>query len=172
MKKLANASILIGREPNLRRLSLCITIGGTTKTVTIGSMNSVPNSISRCIPAEKKAHCGIDINADGQIFINNINGSNITYVNDQEVISKRITPDCRISLGCEQYPVDLKEILREVEKIAQSMPKEPETFYTDELEKIWNQYQLDLKTISEKQKKILREFDENYAGNNTKKKKK
>lgn len=154
MEKTAKASILIGREPNLRRLLICITINGTTKTLTVGGMGTVPNTVSRCMPQERKAHCGLEIDENGTMILSNINPQNITFVNSHEILSKRITADCRIALGKDQFVVDLNAILKEVNKIRQSLPKDPGVFYTNELEKVWNTYQRETRDIIDKQNKI------------------
>lgn len=135
MKNLYNKTILIGREPEKGRLLIAVNTGSGTKTGAIGAPGSVSMGVSRCIPAQGKAHCKIDIDNNGNIRIANIKEENITYVNGTEVFAKTVKENCTIALGRDKYTVEMKAILDCAKKILIG-----ETFSIDHLEKVWNDY--------------------------------
>lgn len=104
-------TILIGREQEHSRLSLCVTAGGKPVMCAIGAPNSVPNSVSRCQPNEGKGHCSIEIGSDGRMMIANLKTQNVTCVDGNEVLKKYITEDSSVTLGRDQYPLEMKPII-------------------------------------------------------------
>lgn len=153
MKDLYNKTILIGREPEKGRLLIAVNTGSGTKSGAIGAPGSVSMGVSRCIPAQGKAHCKIDIDNNGNIRIANIKEENITYVNGTEVFAKTVKENCTIALGRDKYTVEMKAILDCAKKILSANNAAPqpvkqqagqqaisETFDIDHLEKVWNEY--------------------------------
>ena len=112
MKILHNKTILIGREPGNNRLMLAIKAADGIKVATIGGAGSVPNSVSRCIPVNNMAHCKLDIDATGNIRLTNMKEENVTYVGNNEVMSKNVSENSTISLGRDKFPIGIGEILK------------------------------------------------------------
>lgn len=109
MDRLRGKTILIGKEPGQGRL--LVNISGSTKSIAIGAPGSVPNSVSRCKPAEGVAHAKITIDSNGVITVFNAKPQNVTYVNGSEIASKRVEHNCSIELGKDRFAVDLSVIL-------------------------------------------------------------
>ena len=65
MQNLKGKNILIGKEPGAGRL--LVAIEGTQFNTAIGPANSVPATVSRCMPAQGTAHARISIDAGGNI---------------------------------------------------------------------------------------------------------
>lgn len=122
---------IIGRESSVnggigRRLCIAYT---STKAVYIGYEGSVPVTVSR-------QHCKLSVEADGSMVLINLKPANITYVNGQEVMKKRVSAHDVIELGSERYRVDLQAVLHAV---ADLLPKPPVSIA--HLEAIWDNYQ-------------------------------
>lgn len=94
--------IVIGREEGARRLH-CIAGG---REFNVGQAGMVPLSVSR-------RHCKITVNG-GNITIENIKAQNVTYVDDNQIFSKSISPTSRVQLGEEKFLVPLQQILQMV----------------------------------------------------------
>ena len=90
IENLKGKTILVGKEPGNGRLFVSVKINGQPKTAAIGEMNSVPNSVSRCKPAENTAHCKIEVDATGNLIVTNLKPQNVTYVNGAEIVSKKV----------------------------------------------------------------------------------
>ncbi len=112
---LEGKTILIGKEPEKGRL--LIGVKGMTKAITMGQIGSVPNSVSRCKPAEGIAHCQIEIDQAGNMTLTNMKAQNVTYVNDVEIMSKRIDATSTIMLGKDKFDINVMEILNAVQQI-------------------------------------------------------
>ncbi len=153
MSQIKNTSILIGKEPNHGRLLIATTVNGQIKTTTIGEIGSVANSVSRCYPKENIAHCKIEIDHNGNMRLHNLKPQNVTYVNNAEILTKKITSDCRISLGKDHYPVNLREVFKAVEKLFSEGPAFAKEYDISSLERVWNDYKAELRAIQERQKK-------------------
>lgn len=172
MNNLYNKTILIGREPGANRLLIAINVDGAVKLGTIGENDSVNRSVSRCRPGENMAHCMIEVSDAGAMKVVNINDSNMTYVDGALVESKRVTADCKLELGCEKYPVKVKDILnvaKEIVLVKQEVKKEPnvpdaasksrqaddaDSFSIKGLEKVWNDHNANLKRLQKEQKRL------------------
>jgi hypothetical protein len=174
MKELYNKTILVGREPANSRLCLAINTGKECKITTIGQKNSVPQSVSRCIPADNSGHCKIEIDHTGSIRITNMKESNSTYINGNEVVSKTVSGECTVALGCEKYSIGMKEILSAAEDMLKGkvpeLPRDPkvpekpeiqdngkkgdETYSIAHLEKVWDEFRDKQQQLQNKQKKI------------------
>lgn len=112
---LKGKTILIGKEPGQGRL--LIAIKGAPKVTTLGQIGSVPNSVSRCKPAEGVAHCQIEIDQTGNMTLTNMKAQNVTYVNGFEIMSKRIDSTSTIMLGKDRFGVNVMEILNAAQQI-------------------------------------------------------
>lgn len=123
--------IIIGREEGARRLH-CITGG---REFNVGQAGMVPLSVSR-------RHCKITVNG-GNITIENIKAQNVTYVDDNQIFSKSISPTSRVQLGEEKFLVPLQQILQMVGAAPTTTPapqKEVPTYSLKPLERVWKEY--------------------------------
>ena len=151
---ITNTTILIGKEPSHARLLIAVFAGGHIKTATMGEIGSVPNCVSRCFPDENVAHCKIVVDQQGSMVLSNLKPRNVTYVNNLEIVTKRIQKGCSIALGGDKFPIHLDEVLAVVEKILQEMPQPPKEYNTDGLEKVWRDFQAAQRRIQQRQKRI------------------
>ena len=123
--------IIIGREEGARRLH-CI-VGG--REFNIGQAGAVPLSVSR-------RHCKISVNGSN-ISIENIKAQNVTFVDDNQVVSKGITSNSRVQLGEERFLVPLQQILQlaGVSAVNGMDPqKEAPTFSLKPMKAVWEEY--------------------------------
>lgn len=97
--------IIIGREkatqPGQKAGRLKLTVNG--KSTCVGAYQSVNQYVSG-------EHCTLTINADGTMTLKNLNMQNVTYVNDQQVNSKRVTFNDKVVLGGAGYVLPWDEI--------------------------------------------------------------
>ena len=112
---LKGKTILIGKEPGQGRL--LIAIKGMPKIATLGQINSVPNSVSRCKPAEGVAHCQIEVDQAGNMTLTNLKAQNVTFVNGAEIMSKRINTASTVALGKDRFGINVTEVLNTAQKI-------------------------------------------------------
>lgn len=154
MEIIKNTTVLIGKDPINGRLLVSVTANGNTKTATIGEVGSVNNSVSRCYPEKNIAHCKIVVDSKGEMTIFNMKPRNVTYVNDVEILSKKLKPGCSIKLGKSRFPIDLGQILKIVQTIIQGMSQIPQEYSTSSLEEVWADYQRAQRNIQEHQRKI------------------
>lgn len=152
MDQLKGKTIFIGKEPGQGRLLVALKINNQWKATAIGSLGSVPNSVSRCLPLEGKAHCSIAIDANGGMVITNLKPQNVTYVNGVEYNSKKITENCHISLGKDNYSLDLAVVFDAITKLMAALPPEPKSI--KHLEKVWDEFETtnDAITLRQQQK--------------------
>ena len=162
MNHLKNCIILIGKEPGQGRLLISVTANGQTKATAIGNMDSVPNCVSRCKPAEGIAHCRITIDANGGMTLTNLKPQNVTFVNGTEIVSKKVSPESRVELGKNRYPINLYTILSAASQIVGTnnpvnppKPASPTNYPRSirHLERVWNDYDKALYDIQIRQKK-------------------
>lgn len=155
--------IFVGRESGSDRLLVYLSINGQIKAFQIGSPGSVPKSVSRAIPNQKKAHLLIKIDNTGNITVTNLKPENVTFVNGSQIVSKRVSEDDRIEMGTAHYLLPLNQILTFTSQLTtsqlhNSLPDtshlKPEAFNISHLEKVWDDYKNGLKEIKDKQKKI------------------
>lgn len=150
MEKLKGKTILIGKEPGLCRL--LVSVDG--KTVAIGSPGSVPNSVSRCKVAEGVAHAKITVDKDGEMLLTNMKSENVTYVNGTEIVSKRIQPSSAVELGKDRFRINLAVVIEAARKLVPGKAPEPKkVFNIKHLERVWNDYQEELRRINERTRK-------------------
>lgn len=150
MEQLKGKSILIGKEPGNGRLLLYIPEIG--KVGTFGNPNSVPGCVSRCRAKEGVAHARLSMDKEGNLTLTNLKSENHTYVNGQEIMSRRIQPNYKVELGIDRYPLDIQAILTAVKKLLPPPPALP--FNISHLEAVWNDFQEKKKAIQAKQKKV------------------
>lgn len=155
---LEGKTILIGKEPGNGRLLIAVKSGGSVKTAAIGNSGCVPDSVSRCKPAEDAAHCKLTIDASGAIILTNLKDRNVTFVNDREIVSKQVMPDNRIALGKDRYSINLSSILELAEKlISQSSPENRQQkaeVSIKPLKKVWEDYIRQQKAIKVRHKNL------------------
>lgn len=122
---------IIGREASIngnigRRL--CVT-SSANKVSFIGNEGYVPSTVSR-------QHCKLVVETDGSYTLINLKPANITYVNGQDVMRKRVVTDDIIELGSDRFHLDLQLVIN---KIADQLPMTPVSLSC--LEEIWENYQ-------------------------------
>lgn len=142
MEKLKGKTLLIGKEPVNGSLSLTISpLEGQTKAFSIGLPKSVPDSVSRCKPAEGIAHAKLDIDSNGVMKLTNLKDSNVTFVNGSEIKTKKVELSSRIELGMDKYSLNLNEVITAARKVAEKFgPKEVPIFDIAPLRKVWEKY--------------------------------
>lgn len=119
MEKHNILTALIGKEPGNGRLQLSIILDGKPRTALIGNPGSVPNCVSRCLPADGIAHASLTLDREsGALTLVNLKPQNVTYVNDREILSKRITADDRVALGRDRYPLAIGVVVKMMQQIA------------------------------------------------------
>lgn len=150
MERLKEKTILIGRDPNTSKLLISMNVNGQIKNVTLGN-GVIPNSVSRCLPAQNSAHCKITVNQNGDMILTNLKEQNITKVNGSEILSKRITNTNNISLGKEDYSFSVDSVLEVAKKLAPEPPVMPKSI--KHLEKVYEDYEKTLDMIHQFQEK-------------------
>lgn len=150
MDRLKNKTILIGKEPDRGRLLISIQINGQTKAAAIGEPGSVPNCVSRCKPAEGVAHCKIVVDNNGSLTITNLKSQNVTFVNGTEIESKKISPEAKVALGRDMYPISINAVMTTATKLVGSVPPPPpEPKPINYLEAVWVKYETTMDKIAE-----------------------
>lgn len=152
---LKGKTILIGKESGNGRLLVSVRINGQPKFTTIGEVNSVPNSVSRCKPVENTAHCKIEVDTTGNIIVTNLKPQNVTYINGTEIISKKVKKDGIIELGKDHFSIRVSTIVEIASKIVASVcPPPPEEYSIKNLKKVWDDYNSQMKMIKIRQRNI------------------
>lgn len=105
--KYKDMDILIGKEPGNGRLMIAV----GQKAAMLGAAGSVPNTVSRCKPAEGIAHCMLSVADNGDMTVKNLKLSNITCVDGAEVMQKKITFSNAVTLGAGNYKLDLQQVV-------------------------------------------------------------
>lgn len=145
-------TILIGREQDQGRLYVCIIVGGQPYSFPLGLPQSVPNSVSRCQPKEGKAHCSISIDGKGRMLLANQKSQNVTFVDGCEVLKKYIDEKNYITLGRNQFPIDISTVLDTASNIVSKVEKQaPKSYSITHLEGIWNNYVIRNEEIDKEQ---------------------
>ncbi|MBR6589751.1 MAG: FHA domain-containing protein [Bacteroidaceae bacterium] len=160
MEKLKGKTILIGKEPGQGRLM--VAVSGTGKSASLGAVGSVPGCVSRCKPAEGVGHAAVVIDASGNMILKNVKSQNITYVNGQEIVSKRISVSDSIELGKDRFGINLSTVLETAKKLVVSVSvpsgggggSVTKTFNIAHLEVVWTDYHNGLRSLRENQKRV------------------
>lgn len=140
MQRLKGKTILIGKEPGQGRLFVSVNVNGQARTSAIGQPGSVPNSVSRCKPAERTAHCKVDIDQNGTMVLTNLKPQNVTYVNGTEIASKKVQASSEVALGKDHFPIPFSAVIETAKKLVPTIapPPPPEQKYNiKHLEKVW-----------------------------------
>ncbi len=148
---LIGKTILVGKEPGNGRLLVSVIINGQPKTAAIGGVNNVPNSVSRCMPAESIAHCKIIANNSGNMTVTNLKPKNVTYVNGIEIVSKNVSQKDVIELGKDRFAVNVSSIVETAIKIIKTVL--PPEYSIKHLKVVWEEYNDGIKTIKNRAKK-------------------
>ena len=157
MDRLKGKFILIGKEERLGRLLVCVSINGKMCATTVGRAGFVPSSVSRCLPAEEKAHCRIDIDQNGAMKLTNLKPQNVTYVNGMEIRSKCIDTDSVVALGKDLFEIDMQSIMDTVLKMMDKIiPPTPLEFDITHLEQVWEEYEQSIEAIQKNQQQRAR----------------
>ena len=135
--------ILIGREEGTARLMVVSPQG----KVALGQPHSVPNSVSRLLAAQGQAHCKLVVDANGGMTIHNMKATNVTCVDGVPVQSKRITNKSVVTLGQDNYRVDLQAILKATQGTKCDIRK---------MERVYQEYEEKLDAIAAKQQKMAK----------------
>lgn len=156
-KPLFGKVILIGKEPGQGRLLIAV----DDKTVSIGSPDSVPNSVSRCIVEKRMAHASISIDAQGEMLLRNLKEQNVTFVNGTEVDSKLISPTSTIELGKDRFKIDLLTIIESAKGLVtlsndDKKTGKPQKYSISHLQGVWDTYESELDRIALQQQEAAR----------------
>lgn len=125
MKPLSDITIYIGRDPGSNPphlMIIAVTPAGTRNAIVPGADN-VPATVSRCLTNNLSGHCKIEIDAAGSMRITNLKSSNTTYVDGMQITSMHLSPESRLTLGMDRYPVSLKSILDTAAGLVTQQPK-------------------------------------------------
>lgn len=143
-KRLLNKEILIGRDPEKSCLLMTMEVNGKTLLSRFGAPNSVPNSVSRCLPKEKKAHCSVEVlkieDDSIELKIINLKEGNSTFLNNRAVITKIfvLKDSDLLKLGEDNFTVKLVDILDSAFMALNKVL--PPEFSIKHLEKIWDDF--------------------------------
>lgn len=165
-------TLLVGRSPKGGRL--CVVVDDNVKPAVAlsGNPGSVPNTVSRYDNVEHIAHCKIDISPAGAMMLHNMKSSNRTSVNGIEVQSKKIKEGAVISLGKDDYQINVDTILNCAlvalngiiggsgdnngsENGGKGGSDNTSAISISHLENIWTQYKSSKAELKKRQKKIM-----------------
>lgn len=144
--------IIIGREEGQNRLVVALRVGEKHETVTIGVPNSVPQSVSRYKPRLAIGHCRITMDEMGRITVANLNPNNRTCVEGVPIQEKVINTNSNITLGRDDYRVDVCNVIDAVRELELRLP--PKDCDIRNLKDIYLQYENRLDGISRKQQNL------------------
>ena len=149
LSSLKGIEVLIGREPNKGCLQLSLKYNDVQKSALLGGEQSVPKSVSRCLPNESTAHCKLFFDPNGKIYIRNIKPENVTFVNGYEVMSMCVDLKSEIALGKDKYVLPLERVLEIVLKqVGEIRVMQPLSIA--HLEEVWNTYESQCDRIAKK----------------------
>lgn len=150
--------ILIGKEPGQGRLLVSVSVNGKVKMAAMGGVGSVPRSVSRCFPAEGRAHCKIEVDSKGTMVITNLKPENVTYVDGMEIVAKKITGNSQVSLGKDKYAVDINAAVNIAKKLAGQEGSDEDNkekkFFIQPLKKVWDTYHDEMFNLQKRQKNL------------------
>lgn len=148
---LEGKTILIGREPDNKRLVVAMDVDGKTKMAALGVKGSVPNSVSRYRAEDHSAHCKIEIGTSGSIIVKQMKPDSKMFVNGVELSSKKITPQTQVQLGVDHYQLNVEAVLKIALQLAgvkadnssaksKSEPGVKPIYSISHLERVWDDY--------------------------------
>ena len=147
-ENLRGETLFIGKEQTQGRLAVFMEQEGKVLMTGLGLPGSVPNSVSRCKPAERTAHCKLEISRDGNLVLTNLKPQNVTMVNGTEIISKKINVDSSVELGKDHFHLDLPMVLDAASKLM------PIVYSIRPLEKVWADYEQKTYDLKRKQRRL------------------
>lgn len=139
---MANNSIviLIGRDEETSCLGMMIQGKWVKDTSCI-----LPDSVSRLIHDENRAHCRLTIQ-DNVIKITNLNPKNVTYVDGKEIKKTTIIDKHSIvELGVDQYRLRVNKLLKDIDYVPSVSIKH--------LKRVWDRYDRSLLKLQVQQQK-------------------
>lgn len=161
MESLRGKTLLIGKAMQEHGyLCLAIFDDNNFTTTVVKDFGRLPDSVSRCKPEEKIAHCKIEFDLSGNMILSNMKSQNVTYVNGIEIVSKKIKEDCVVELGIDKYRIDLKQIIKitsilvdkiGIKKVVDSSLLE---YSVGPLKEVWNDYHKKTLEIKYRNKKL------------------
>ena len=167
MQSLIGKTILVGKDPAQGRLMIAIDGG---KAAAVGSPSSVPNSVSRCRPAEHIAHAKITVDQNGDMILTNLKDANVTYVNGTAIESKRVLANHSVELGKDHFGISIPVVIDVAKKLvavpgaasgaAQAaggqatggQAAQKQTYSIAHLEYVWDNYHDGLMALRKKQR--------------------
>ena len=153
VQQLAGYTILFGREPGLQsRLLVCMQVDGQMKTAVMGTQGCVPQSVSRCVVESGSAHASLSVSPTGQLQLTNLKPKNTTRVNGVEVSVKSVDLGDKLSLGKDNFSVDVQAIVKVAAKLLPQKVVKPSPVSIAHLKEVWEEYET---TISDIQKKRM-----------------
>ena len=152
LESLKGIEVLVGREPEKGNILLCINYNDVQKTPSLGPVNCVPKSVSRCVPQENSAHCKIVFDENGKIYVKNLKDQNVTFVDDHEVLSMCVDLSSNICLGKEKFVLPLERIIEVTLKYVGEI-RAMQTMSVSHLEKVWSEYESECERITKTMQK-------------------
>lgn len=131
--------IIIGRDSDTSCLALLID-GKRVKDSTL----TLPNTVSRLKADERTGHCRLSFKGD-IIKITNLNPQNVTFVDGEEVSSKKIDTHSVVELGIDQYRINIKKLLKQIGYVPPVSIKH--------LKRVWERYDRTLLKLQVEQQK-------------------
>ena len=123
IKALEGRTILVGKNPRGNDLMISVNSNGKSKSAYTTRFGRVPGSVSRCKPEYNIAHCKIHVEPNGTMNITNVKSENYTFVNDMEIITKKINENSDIALGPNKFKINIADILRTASKLVVNIPE-------------------------------------------------
>lgn len=147
-ENLRGKTLFIGKEQTQGRLAVYMDQNGKMLLTELGLPGSVPNSVSRCKPTERTAHCKLEISRDGNLVLTNLKSQNVTFVNGTEIISKKINVDSSVELGKDHFHLDIQMVLDAASKLM------PIVYSIRPLEKVWADYEQKTYDLKRRQRNL------------------
>ncbi len=123
LKTLAGRTILVGKTPTANSLMISVEVNGRHRSGIMTDFGRVPGTVSRCKPEKGMAHCKITVEGNGNVSVTNMKSENYTFVNNNEIINKRINRNSILELGPNKFRIDTKSIIeRAATIVGQAMP--------------------------------------------------
>lgn len=157
---LRGRTLLIGRAPGKDRLLVCTTLKGQSLAAEVTGVSGVPQSVSRCKVQEGTAHLRLSIGPGGETDVENLKAENVTYVNDNQVTTKRVSISDKLSLGRDRFSVSVEAILSSasalVTKVEGKSAPPPQPVNIKPLERVWEEHQARQDAINRRQQRMMR----------------
>ncbi len=152
-----NAQLYIGRDPESpSRLLAWLTADGQQRLAVVAN-DGVPQTVSRCIPKQSKAHCQIAFDDNGEMTISQLREGNVTAVDGLPVDKKHINPQSHITLGLDNYPLDMAALLQQADKMyAEIQAALPKVYSISHLQTVYEAYETGQETIQRRQQALAK----------------